>query len=385
MKAAACFILGVIAVAGCRAAPAGPAPSSPPAAMGPIVARDTFGSTPDGTAVHRFTLRNANGVEIQAIDYGAIITSIKTPDRSGEFADIVLGFDTLDGYLKDHPYFGALVGRYANRIAKGRFVLDGRTYKLATNDGANHLHGGERGFDKFVMSAAAVAGKNAVTFTRTSPDGEEGYPGNLALRVTYELTDKNQLVVDYHATTDSATPINLTQHSYFNLGGAGKGDVMNHSLVLNADRFTPVDRALIPTGEIARVESTPFDFRTPAVVGTRIDEPHPQLKIGRGYDHNWVLNRKGEGLQMAAIVAEPISGRTLEVTTTEPGVQFYTGNMLDGKLAGKGGQIYRTRGAFCLETQHYPDSPNQPDFPTTTLQPGTEYKSSTVFTFGVSR
>lgn len=344
--------------------------------------RDTFGSV-NGTAIDRFTLKNANGVEVQAITYGGIITSIKTPDRHGAAGDIVLGFDTIEGYLQDHPFFGAIIGRYGNRIAKGRFTLNGTTYKLAANNGANHLHGGVKGFDKVVWKGEPLAGKNGVAFTRTSPDGEEGYPGNLNVRVSYELTDKNQLIVEYHATTDKATPVNLTQHTYFNLAGDGSGDILGQSLMLNADRFTPVDGTLIPTGEIANVEGTPFDFRQPALIGARIAQAHPQLKFGEGYDHNWVLNRSGNGLQMAAVASDPASGRTLEITTTEPGIQFYAGNFLDGKLTGKGGHVYKHRTGFCLETQHYPDSPNHPDFPSTVLQPGQEYTTSTVFTFGV--
>jgi aldose 1-epimerase len=348
------------------------------------VVRDTFGSV-KGEPVERFTMKNARGVTVQAISYGGIITSITTPDRTGAIADIVLGFDSIDGYLKDHPFFGAIIGRYGNRIAKGRFTLDGQTYKLATNNGPNHLHGGVRGFDKAVWQAAPLAGKNGVAFTRTSPDGEEGYPGTLTVRVSYELTDSNQLIVEYHATTDKATPVNLTQHSYFNLAGDGAGDILGQSLVLNADRFTPVDATLIPTGEIATVEGTPFDFRQPTTIGARIKEPHPQLKFGQGYDHNWVLNRRSAGLQMAAIAMDPASGRTLEVTTTEPGIQFYAGNFLDGTITGKGGHVYKQRAGFCLETQHFPDSPNQPNFPSTVLKPGEEYKTSTVFTFGLAR
>jgi aldose 1-epimerase len=348
------------------------------------VTRRVFGQMPDGTSVESFTLTNANGIEVTAIPYGAIITSLKTPDRSGRAGDIVLGFDSLDGYLKEHPYFGAIVGRYGNRIAKGQFTLDGRTYSLAKNNGPNHLHGGIKGFDKVVWTAAPV-GANAVAFTRTSADGEEGYPGNLKVRVTYTLTDKNELVVDYLATTDKATPVNLTQHSYFNLSAGKSTDILGHELTINADRYTPVDAALIPTGELAPVEGTPFDFRKPVAIGKRIDQDHPQIANGKGYDHNWVLNRAGSGLQLAARVLDPVSGRTLEVRTTEPGMQFYAGNFLDGTLKGKGGQIYGRRSGFCLETQHYPDSPNQPTFPSTIVKPGQEYKSQTVFRFGVSR
>ena len=348
------------------------------------VARAPFGKMPDGTPVEMFTLTNANGVEVRAISYGAIITSLRVPDRTGKVADVVLGFDALEGYLKGHPYFGCVVGRYGNRIGKGQFTLDGHTYKLPTNNGPNHLHGGIVGFDKYVWTAEPVKGRNAVAFSRTSPDGEEGYPGTLKVRVTYTLTDKNELVVDYHASTDKATPVNLTQHSYFNLAGNGAGDILDHVMMLNADRYTPVDDTLIPTGELAPVTGTPFDFRKPTPIGARINGDHPQLKNGRGYDHNFVLNRQGSGPQLAARVVEPKSGRTLEVRTSEPGVQFYTGNFLDGSLKGKDGAVYKHRTGFCLETQHFPDSPNKPNFPSTILKPGAEYKTQTVFTFGTT-
>jgi aldose 1-epimerase len=328
-----------------------------------------------------FTLRNANGIEIKATSYGAIITSLVTPDRSGRPADIVLGFDSLDGYLEGSPYFGAVVGRYGNRIANGRFTLDGQTYSLATNNGPNHLHGGVRGFDKVVWSAEALSGRPGVAFSRRSPDGEEGYPGNLDVRVVYELTDRDELVVEYRATTDKATPVNLTQHSYFNL--AAQGDVLGHQLMIEADRYTPVSSTLIPTGELAPVQGTPFDFRTPAAIGSRIGQSDEQLKNGGGYDHNFVLNRPGPGRQLAARVVEPTTGRTLEVSTTEPGVQFYSGNFLDGTITGKGGRVYQRRSGFCLETQHFPDSPNHPKFPSTILRPGAVYQSQTVFRFGV--
>ena len=347
--------------------------------------RSGFGTMPDGTTVQQFTLKNANGIELEAIGYGGIITSLRVPDRAGKFDDIVLGFDRLDDYLKDHPFFGAIIGRYGNRIAKGQFTLNGQTYKLATNNGPNHLHGGNKGFDKVLWAVEPVAGTNALAFTRTSADGEEGYPGTLRVRVTYTLTDKNELIVDYSATTDTPTPVNLTQHSYFNLAGQASGDILGHELMLNADRYTPVDATLIPTGELASVQGTPFDFRKPTAIGARINGDHPQLKAGGGYDHNWVLNRKGTGVQVAARVTEPKTGRTLEVATTEPGIQFYSGNFLDGKLTGKGGAVYAHRTGFCLETQHYPDSPNQPNFPSTILKPGEEYKTRTVFTFGVAR
>ena len=348
------------------------------------VKREPFGKMPDGKPVERFTLTNANGVELKAISYGGIITSLRVPDRTGKLDDIVLGFDTLDGYLKDHPFFGAIIGRYGNRIGKAQFSLDGKVYKLAANNGPNHLHGGTKGFDKVLWSVEPI-GSNGLDFTRTSPDGEEGYPGNLRMRVTYTLSDKNELIVEYHATTDKATPVNLTQHSYFNLAGQSSGDILGHELMLNADRYTPVDDTLIPTGELAAVAGTPFDFRKPTAIGARINNDNPQLKVGKGYDHNWVLNRKGAGLELAARVHEPKTGRTLEITTTEPGIQFYAGNFLDGTLTGKGGAVYKHRTGFCLETQHYPDSPNQPKFPTTTLKPGAEYRTRTVFTFGVAK
>jgi aldose 1-epimerase len=348
------------------------------------VSRGSFGKMPDGASVDIYTLTNAHGVEIKALTYGGIIQSLRVPDKAGRFSDVVLGFDGLAGYLAEHPFFGAIIGRYGNRIGKARFTLDGRTYKLAANNGPNHLHGGVRGFDKVLWNAEqAKTGEGpAVAFTRTSPDGEEGYPGNLNVRVTYTLTDKNELIVDYHATTDKATPVNLTQHSYFNLAGQASGTILGHELMLNADRYTPVDDTLIPTGELAPVEGTPFDFRKSTAVGARINQDHPQLEHGLGYDHNWVLNRQGSGLQLAARVHEPKTGRTLEISTTEPGIQFYAGNFLDGKLTGKEQAVYGHRTGFCLETQHFPDSPNKPQFPSTILEPGAEYRSRTVFTFG---
>jgi aldose 1-epimerase len=340
---------------------------------------------PDGQPIEVFTLTNARGVEVRAITYGGIITSIKVPDRAGRMADIVLGFDSIEGYFKDHPYFGAIIGRYGNRIAKGQFELDGRTYTLARNNGPNHLHGGVKGFDKVLWAGEPMTGTTGVVFSRTSPDGEEGYPGNLAVRVSYTLTNMNELVVDYLATTDKSTPVNLTQHTYFNLTGDGAADILGHELTINADRFTPVDDTLIPTGELAPVEGTPFDFRKATAIGARINGAGAQLANGKGYDHNWVLNRSGTGLSLAARVVEPTSGRTLEVRTQEPGLQFYAGNFLDGTITGKAGHVYKRRTGFCLETQHYPDSPNQPNFPSTILKPGQEYRTTTVFTFGVSK
>jgi aldose 1-epimerase len=350
------------------------------------IARAGFGSTRDGRAVEIYTLTNAHGVEMRVITYGGIITSLKVPDRAGHLGDIVLGFDTIDEYLKDPPYFGALIGRYGNRIAKGQFTLDGKTFKLATNNGPNHLHGGVKGFDKVVWSAVPGEDPNgvSVTLSRTSPDGEEGYPGNLHATVRYTLTDKNELAIDYRATTDKATPVNLTQHSYFNLTDESN-DILGHELTIHASRYTPVDDTLIPTGELAGVQGTPFDFLKATAIGARIATDNAQLKNGRGYDHNWVLDRTGSGLQPAARLVDPKSGRTLEVATTEPGLQFYSGNFLDGTITGKGGRMYKNRTGLCLETQHYPDSPNHPSFPSTILQPGQTYSSRTVFTFGVQK
>ena len=350
------------------------------------VTRASFGMTREQVPVEVYTLTNAHGVEMRAITYGAIITNLKVPDRSGRFDDVVLGFDTIDGYLEATRYFGALIGRYGNRIARGQFALEGKTFTLPTNNGPNHLHGGVKGFDKVLWNAMPADGAEGVslTLTRRSPDGEEGYPGNLQVSVRYLLTDTNELAIDYRATTDKPTPVNLTQHSYFNLA-ADDRDVLGHQLMLKASRYTPVDDTLIPTGELARVEGTPFDFRTPTAIGDRIDVDHVQLKNGQGYDHNWVIDRTGPALERAASVVEPTSGRTMDVATTEPGIQFYSGNFLDGTAQGKGGRVYKHRTGFCLETQHYPDSPNHPSFPSTILHPGQTYASKTVFTFAVSR
>lgn len=344
--------------------------------------RAPFGKTADGQAVDAFTLKNTNGIEVQVITYGGIITSIKAPDRNGAIDDIVLGFDSIDGYVKGHPFFGAIIGRYGNRIARGRFTIDRQEYTLATNNGPNHLHGGVRGFDKHVWQADILT-ENSLRLSRVSPDGEEGYPGNLQVEVIYSLTNYNELIVDYSATTDLPTHVNLTQHSYFNLAGGG-ADILGHELMIDADRYTPVNGELIPTGELAPVAGTPFDFRKPTAIGARINAPHPQIKNGQGYDHNFVLNREGTALELAARVVEPSSGRTMEVATTEPGLQFYAGNFLDGTIEGKGGTKYGRRSGFCLETQHFPDTPNQPEFPSTLLRPGSTYTSRTVFKFGVS-
>jgi aldose 1-epimerase len=345
-----------------------------------------YGRLSDGATVEIFTLTNARGTEVRTIPYGAIIVSIRVPDRSGRLDDVVLGFDTLDGYVMRSRYFGAVVGRYGNRIAQGRFALDGRTYQLATNNGVNHLHGGVKGFDKVVWRAEPFQrdGVVGVVYSLTSPDGDEGYPGTLTARVTYSLTPSNEVTVEYDASTDRATPVNLTQHSYFNLAGEGSGDILDHRLTIDADRFTPVDATLIPTGELAPVEGTPFDFRHATAIGVRIDTGVVQLKYGTGYDHNWVLNRRSQGLQHAARVEDPKSGRTLDVSTTEPGLQFYAGNFLDGTITGKAGHVYERRSGLCLETQHFPDSPNHADFPSAIVRPGRHYQSTTVFAFGVS-
>ena len=351
----------------------------------PTVTRAPYGRLPDGRAVDVFTLANPSGVVVRAMTYGAIITAVRTPDRAGHLEDITLGFDSLPGYLGEHPYFGALIGRYANRIARGQFTLDGVTYNLARNNGPNSLHGGQRGFDKVLWTAEPFTRSDAagVMFHYTSPDGEEGYPGTLAVRVGYTLTTRNELVVDYEATTDKATPVNLSQHAYWNLRGEGRGDILDHVVELDASSFTPVDSTLIPTGKVRSVIGTPFDFRTPTRVGARINEPNEQLRFGGGYDHNFVLDRRTAGLAHAARVVDPGSGRTLDISTTEPGVQFYTGNFLDGTITGKSGHVYPHRGALVLETQHFPDSPNHVEFPSTILRPGAVYRSQTVFQFGV--
>lgn len=338
-----------------------------------------------------FTLRNRHGIEVQLITYGGIITSIKTPDRGGRFSDIVLGYDDLGGYLKDSPYFGSIVGRYANRIARGEFTLDGTTYALAINNGPNSLHGGARGFDKVVWSGQSFRNQEGegVTLVYNSPDGEEGYPGALRAEVSYTLTPDDRLIVDYYASTTKPTPVNLSQHTYWNLAGNAARDILGHVLTINADAITPVDSTLIPTGEIAPVAGTPFDFRAPTAIGARIDRrENVQIRYGNGYDHNFVLSRgnaAADALVHAARVVEPGSGRTLDVYTTEPGLQFYSGNFLDGSITGKGGRVYRFRYGFCLETQHYPDSPNHPSFPSTILRPGDQYRSRTVFKFGVTK
>jgi len=349
------------------------------------ISQAPFGTLPNGDSVSLYTLTNPHGMEVQITNYGGIIVSLKVPDRTGALGDVVLGYDSLAEYVRNSPYFGAIVGRYGNRIARGRFTIDGTTYRLATNNGPNALHGGLKGFDKVVWHAAPFQHDSevGVVLTHVSPDGDQGYPGTLDATVTYTLLPANALQVDYAATTDKPTPINLTQHSYFNLAGAGNGDILHTVLTINADRYTPIDSTLIPTGQLAPVAGTPFDFRTPISIGARINDRNQQLKNAGGYDHNFVLNRTGTGLALAARAVDSTSGRELTVSTTQPGVQFYTGNFLDGTITGKGGHVYQRRYAFCLETQHFPDSPNHPNFPSAILRPGEKYQTRTVFAFSV--
>jgi aldose 1-epimerase len=351
-----------------------------------VITRTPFGALPDGRPVHAFTLTNAAGVELRAITVGGVIASLHTPDRRGEPGDIVLGHDAVQPYLDGTAYLGAIVGRHANRIARGRLVLDGRVVQLTINDGRNHLHGGRRGFDKQLWNGEEVraSGGDGVRFSRVSPDGEEGYTGTLRVRVQYLLTDENELRIDYEAESDAPTVVNLTQHSYFDLSCGAADDIGGHLLTLHADAYTAVDAELIPTGDRVAVEGTPFDFRMPTPIGARIAGRDVQLQHGLGYDHNWVLRRPAtQGVAPAASVLDPISGRTLEVLTTEPGIQFYSGNQLDGTIIGKQGRRYGARAGFCLETQHFPDGPNQPSFPSPVLRPGELFRSRTVLRFGV--
>jgi len=354
--------------------------ASPPTGK-PGVKKESFGTLPDGTPVDLYTMTNVHGMEIRVTNYGGIVVSLRVPDKKGNLDDIALGFDDLKGYLANTPYFGSIIGRYGNRIANGKFTLDGKEYTLARNNGPNSIHGGLKGFNKVVWQAEPFEGPAGVgiILTYTSKDGEEGYPGNLKTKVAYTLTDKNEWIIDYEAVTDKATPVNLTEHTYFNLAGEGKGDVLGHILQLNASRFTPVDQNLIPTGELRPVKGTPLDFTQPTAIGVRIDADNEQLRLGRGYDHNFVIDRKGSDPVLVARVKEPASGRILEVYTTEPGLQLYTGNFLDGTITGKQGHVYKQRYGFCMETQHFPDSPNHPDFPTTILRPGQTYHSRTIY------
>jgi aldose 1-epimerase len=355
---------------------------APYAAAAPLPKR-AFGKTRTGESIDLYTLRSKSGLEVTVINYGATVQSIKCPDSAGNIADVVLGFDSVNGYLGEHPYFGAIVGRYGNRIANGRFTLDGKQYTLARNNGENHLHGGVAGFSRKTWTAREADG--GVELTYVSKDGEEGYPGTLRATVRYTVTEANELRIDYTAVTDKKTVVNLTNHSYFNLAGQGSAaDILGHEITINADRFTPVDQGLIPTGELKPVAGTPFDFRQVHEIGERINTNDEQIRYGKGYDHNFVLNGAMGSLHPAARVTERRSGRVLEVSTTEPGVQFYTGNFLDGSVRGKGGKSYQHRTGFCLETQHFPDSPNKPQFPTTVLSPGETMRSTTIFKFAVA-
>lgn len=350
-----------------------------------LIDNETFKAELDGKSVQLFTLKNDKGLVAQITNYGGRVVNLWVPDKKGDFEDIVLGYNSPDGYLKSNEiYYGALIGRYGNRIAKGKFTLNDSTYTLIANNGENHLHGGTKGFHNVVFDALQPDGQT-LDLIYVSSDGEEGYPGTLTSKIRYQLTNDNELKITYEASTDKPTPVNLTHHSFFNLKGAGNGNVNDHVLQINADHYTPVDAGLIPLGQVAAVEGTPMDFRQPTAIGKRIAQDFEQLKLGLGYDHNWVLNIAPEGLTLAAKVVEPVSGRTMEVYTDEPAMQFYGGNFLKGKDAGKNGKVYEYRGAFCLETQHFPDSPNQPSFPSTILNPGETYNSVCVYRFGVEK
>ncbi len=360
----------------------------PPQPPKPNMEKSVFGTLPDGRTVDLYTLRNANGMTVQITNFGGAITSWTAPDKAGKYEDIVLGCDSLSGYLRGTPFFGALIGRYGNRIAKGKFTLDSTTYTLATNNDPNHLHGGIKGFDKVLWTATATDGETPMLkLTYLSTDGEEGYPGNLSVEVIYTLLKENALSIHYAATTDKPTVVNLTNHAYFNLANGGKSDILQHELMLNATSFLPVDSTLIPTGELRPVKETVFDFTQATKIGARIDDKNDvQIKYGLGYDHCWVLNKnQSKTAELVATLYEPTSGRLMEVLTTEPAIQFYSGNFLDGKVIGKGNVPYQLRSGLCLETQHYPDSPNQPAFPSTVLRPGEKYQTTTVYRFLVKQ
>lgn len=376
------FAAVIVLIAACKPKTETTAEPAADSTVSTQVVKDTFGALPDGKVVYRFTLKNDNGVEMQVINYGGIITSLKTPDKNGNVEDIVLGYDSLSGYLKSSPYFGALIGRYGNRIAKGKFKIDGTEYTVAGNNNGQHLHGGLKGFDKVYWDIEPVESSEgaAVKLTYQSKDMEEGYPGNLNSEVVYTLTNDNELKIDYKATTDKKTIVNLTQHTYFNLTGNVKGDILNHELYLKADEFIPVDKVLIPTGKLEPVKNTPFDFTVATPIGKRIGDKHPQLANGLGYDHCWVLSSK-DSVKLAGSLFEPNSGRLVEVYTTEPGIQFYSGNFLDGTLTGKGGVVYQKHAGLCLESEHFPDSPNQASFPSTLLEPGQTYQTQTTYRF----
>jgi aldose 1-epimerase len=348
------------------------------------IERRVFGEIGDERIAHLYTLTNDHGTEAKITNYGGIVVALRVPDRDGEMGDVVLGYDTLEEYVDDDCYFGCVVGRYANRIANGRFVLNGREYALAKNDGENHLHGGEKGFNKVLWDAKEVEQTDRVglVLSYICKDGEEGYPGNLSVRLVYILTNEDELRIGYTATTDGDTVVNLSHHSYFNLAGNGTGDILGHSLMIDAEMFTPIREGLIPTGELRKVAGTPLDFREPTEIGSRMESDHEQLGLGRGYDHNYVLNIRDGSLALAARVCEPLTGRVMKVYTTEPGIQFYSGNSLEN-VAGKGGSVYRRHGGLCLEAQHFPDSPNKPGFPSTVLSPGETYSQTTVYRFSV--
>lgn len=379
-----CFFYSIIiltAIYGCSSSTTQTAENESPMAL--AIDSTSFGTTPDGEEATLYTLTNAQGVEAKITNYGGIIVSLKVPDRNDSLADIVLGFDQLEPYTSESPFFGALIGRYGNRIAQGKFTLNDKEYTLAQNNGTNHLHGGTKGFDKVLWQAAPVQADSSVglTLRYQSPDGEEGYPGTLDVTVNYELTNDNNLRIHYQATTDAPTVVNLTNHSYFNLAGQANGSILDHVVMINADHFVPIDSTLIPTGELAEVSGTPFDFTKPTEVGARIDDDSDQITYGIGYDHCWVLNKEGDEMSLAATVYEPNSGRVMKVMTTEPGVQFYSGNFLDGSLSGKEAASYPQRSGLCLETEHFPDSPNQPNFPSVVLEPGETYETTTVYSF----
>jgi aldose 1-epimerase len=382
-RAALCAVLGALA-AGLIAPPAGAQTAS--------IAKSSFGALADGTAIDRYTLTNTRRMSVSIITYGGIVQSVRVPDRNGRMRNVTLGFSSLAGYTspayaKSNPYFGAIIGRYGNRIAKGRFTLDGQTFQLPINNDPNSLHGGVRGFDKRVWAAQEVrsGGTVGLRLTYTAADGEEGYPGRMPVTVVYTLDNRNRIRIDYTATTDKPTIVNLTNHAYWNLAGEGSGTIYNHRLQIVANRFTPDDPTLIPTGAISPVAGTPLDFRRFRAIGDRIRSPQSQMQIGRGYDHNWVLNRSGSGLQVAARLRDPSSGRELTISTTEPGLQFYSGNFLDGTLYGTSGRQYRQGDGLALETQHFPDSPNHANFPSTVLRPGQTYRSQTIYGFSTFR
>jgi aldose 1-epimerase len=370
------LILCAACLAGCSSAPR-------PSTEG--LTRQPFGQTKEGVPVDLYTLRNRNGAEARISNYGGLVISLKMPDRDGRLGDVVLGYDNLADYLKDTPYFGALIGRYGNRIAKGKFTLDGRQYTLATNNYPNALHGGLKGFDKVVWDAKVLTTPEglALQLQYVSKDGEEGYPGTLSVTAVYALTEDNALRLEFTATTDKDTVLNLTHHSYFNL--AGKGDILHHEVMIAAGRFTPVDSTLIPTGQLQRVDGTPFDFRRPMAIGARIGQEDEQLKFGGGYDHNWVVDKPAGQLGLMARVFEPTTGRVMEVLSTEPGLQFYSGNFLNGSNKGKGGWVYQFRNGFTMEPQHYPDSPNQPSFPSVVLKPGQVFHNTIIYRFSAQK